>query len=58
MTIVTKKKFWAGEECPKTAWYGQYSDRTGVYAGPDHDKYVESGKRFPPSLNNHHYEEK
>ena len=53
-----KKKYWSGDTCPKTATYGQYSDRTGEYAGNAHDRYVQKDKTFPPSLNNHHFEEK
>jgi len=51
-------KFWSGQICPKTATYGQYSDRTNDYAGVDYDCDVEKGKKFPPSLNNHHFREK
>lgn len=51
-------KYWAGQTCPATGTYGQHNDATGVYAGSTHDKYVERGKTFPPSLNNHHYEKK
>ena len=59
MTLAsTKKKYYSGEICPKTATYGQYSDRTGDYAGKDYDRYVDKGERFPPSLNNHHFREK
>ena len=57
-TASTKKRYYSGEICPKTATYGQYSDRTGEYAGTNYDRYVESGERFPPSLNNHHFREK
>lgn len=52
------RKYWSGQECPKTANYGQYNDATGVYAGAAHNRRVEKGEGFPPSLNNHHYEEK
>jgi hypothetical protein len=48
---------YAGEICPKTGMYGQYSDSTGVYAGQQYDKYVEKGKRFQPSLNNHNFQQ-
>ena len=58
MTTTTTKKYYSGEICPKTAIYGQYSDRTGVYAGSTYDRRVAKGERFPPSLNNHHYREK
>lgn len=51
-------KYWAGQECPKTATYGQYNDATNKYAGIEYDRKVDKGDRFPPSLNNHHYEEK
>ena len=51
-------KHWSGQECPKTANYGQYSDATGTYAGSNYDRHVQKGERFPPSLNNHHFEEK
>jgi hypothetical protein len=51
-------KYWSGQECPKTATYGQYNDASGIYAGAAHDRRVEKGERFPPSLNNHHYQEK
>jgi len=53
-----KKRYYSGEICPKTATYGQYSDRTGAYAGSEFDRYVQKGERFPPSLNNHHFREK
>lgn len=32
--------------------------RNNTYAGSSHDRRVEKGERFPPSLNNHHFEEK
>lgn len=54
----SKKKYWSGETCPKSATYGQYSDRNGTYAGRDYDRYVYAGTTFPPTLNNHHFEEK
>lgn len=57
-TTTARKRYYAGEVCPKSATYGQYSDRTGDYAGSSYDRYVRSGDRFPPSLNNHHYREK
>lgn len=52
------QKYYSGEECPKTATYGQWSDRTSEYAGVEFDRYVEKDKRFPPSQNNHHFREK
>lgn len=58
MTAMTTKKYYSGEICSKTANYGQYSDRTGSYAGAGYDRRVSKGERFPPSLNNHHYREK
>ncbi|ALJ27416.1 hypothetical protein AOT14_10020 [Stenotrophomonas acidaminiphila] len=51
-------KYWSGQECPKTATYGQYNDATGTYAGSSSDRRVEKGEPFPPSQNNHHFEEK
>ncbi|TDR36587.1 hypothetical protein DFR29_1288 [Tahibacter aquaticus] len=52
-------KYWSGQECPKTATYGQHRDTNdNTYAGSAHDKRVEKNERFPPSLNNHHFEEK
>ncbi len=51
-------KYYSGQICPKTALYGQYSDRTGDYAGSSYDRRVDKGERFPPSLNNHHFREK
>ncbi len=50
--------YWSGQTCPATGNYGQYNDATGAYAGSGHDKYVEKGKTFPPSLNNHHFTKK
>ena len=58
MAVSTKSKFYSGEVCPKSATYGQYSDRTGYYAGKTSDRRVDRGERFPPSLNNHHFREK
>jgi hypothetical protein len=56
---VTKMgKYYSGENCPKTGTYGQYSDRTNDYAGSDHDRKVTKDKKFPPSVNNHHFKEK
>jgi hypothetical protein len=51
-------KHWSGETCPKTANYGQYSDVDNKYAGEKNDRHVDKGEKFPPSLNNHHFEEK
>lgn len=51
-------KGWSGQICPKTATYGQFRDSTGEYAGTAYDRRVDKGERFPPSLNNHHFEEK
>ncbi|RXF75599.1 YjzC family protein [Hansschlegelia zhihuaiae] len=51
-------KYWAGQVCPSTGTYGQYHDIDNSYAGTAHDRRVEAGERFPPSLNNHHYEKK
>lgn len=53
-----KSKHWSGQECPKTAIYGQYHDTNNAYAGSSYDRQVTKGERFPPSLNNHHFEEK
>lgn len=54
-----KPKDWSGQECPKTGSYGQYRDTPdNTYAGSSYDRYVQKGDRFPPSLNNHHSEEK
>jgi hypothetical protein len=53
-----KKKYWSGQTSPKSATYGQYRDTDNSYAGKDHDRYVYAGSTFPPSLNNHHFEEK
>lgn len=53
-----KKKYWSGQTCPKTATYGQYRDTDNRYAGADYDRHVRVGDTFPPSLNNHHFEEK
>lgn len=51
-------KYWSGDTCPKSATYGQYHDPDNKYAGTSYDRYVEKDKTFPPSLNNHHFEEK
>lgn len=51
-------KYWSGQECPKTANYGQYDDKDNSYAGSDHDRQVKKDNKFPPSENNHHFEEK
>lgn len=58
MFAQAKTKAWSGQICPKTATYGQYRDTNNAYAGKDYDRYVQKGERFPPSLNNHHFEEK
>ncbi|SFD64364.1 hypothetical protein [Paracidovorax konjaci] len=55
---MSEKKFYSGQECPKTAKYGQYSDRTDQYSGAEYDRNVDKGEKFPPSLNNHHFREK
>ena len=57
-TTSAKSKYWSGQICPKTSSYGQYRDTDNAYAGSQHDRYVQKGERFPPSLNNHHFEEK
>lgn len=51
-------KHWAGQICPETGTYGQYHDTNNAYAGAAHDKRVSKGERFPPSLNNYHYQKK
>ena len=51
-------KFWSGQTCTSTGTYGQYSDVNNQYAGAQYDRHVEAGERFPPSLNNHHFEKK
>ncbi len=58
MNATAKKQYWSGQICPKTALYGQYNDATGAYAGTSHDRHVQQGSPFPPSLNNHHFQEK
>ena len=60
MTYSTKarQRFYSGQICPKTATYGQYSDRTNEYAGASYDRKVDCGERFPPSLNNHYFAQK
>ena len=57
-TTKAQKRYYSGEICPKTATYGQYSDRTNQYAGASFDRRVDKGERFPPSQNNHHFREK
>lgn len=57
-TSSVPKKFWSGQICPETGTYGQYHDTNGAYAGASHDRYVTRGDRFPPSLNNYHFEKK
>lgn len=53
-----KQRFWSGQNCPKTATYGQYSDPKNEYAGASYDRHVKKDDPFPPSINNHHFEEK
>ncbi|MCW8021235.1 MULTISPECIES: hypothetical protein [Pseudomonas aeruginosa group] len=55
---MSKTKHWSGQACPKTATYGQHDDKDDSYAGAKHDRQVEKGETFPPSLNNHHFQEK
>jgi len=52
------ERFWPGQEVPKTATYGQYHDRTGKYAGKEHDRRLNNGDPFPRALKDHHYREK
>jgi hypothetical protein len=52
---VLPDKFWAGQECPRTATYGQYHDRTGAYAGETHDRDIRKRDPFPRALKDHHY---
>jgi len=49
---------WSGQICSKTATYGQYHDTNHAYAGTSYDRHVQKDEKFPPSLNNHHFEEK
>ncbi|MBG4276860.1 hypothetical protein GHU41_29500, partial [Pseudomonas aeruginosa] len=56
--FVSGSKHWSGETCPKTGTYGQHDDKDDSYAGAKHDRQVDKGETFPPSLNNHHFEEK
>lgn len=58
MTTTTKSRGWSGQVCDKTAIYGQYHDTNHAYAGVSHDKRIQKGDRYPPSLNNYHFEEK
>ncbi len=51
-------KHWSGQTCTETGTYGQYRDTDNGYAGSEYDRYVEKGKTFPPSLNNHHFKKK
>ena len=51
-------KYWSGQMCPKTANYGQYHDTDNQYAGSTFDRHVVKDEKFPPSKNNHHFEEK
>lgn len=53
-----KTKHWSGQLCQKTATYGQYRDTDNSYAGSQFDRFVQAGSPFPPSQNNHHFEEK
>lgn len=46
---------YSGQICQQTGLYGQYSDATGIYAGAEHDRHVQKGSPFPPSINNHHW---
>ncbi len=52
------QKFWAGDPCPKTAVYGQYSDHDHSYAGPQADRTITKGRLFPASRRGYHFEEK
>jgi len=52
------EKFWPGQEVPKTATYGLYHDRTGKYAGKEHDRPLRKGDPFPRAVKDHHYREK
>lgn len=58
MNAQLKTSYWSGQTCPKTANYGQYRDTDRAYAGSTYDRFVQKGDTFPPSLNNHHFEEK
>ena len=51
------QKFWAGDPCPKTAVYGQYSDHDHSYAGPQADRVITQGRLFPACLRGYHFEE-
>lgn len=51
-------KYWSGQTCPSTGTYGQYHDPDDKYAGSQHDRHVDAGEKFPPSLNNHHFKKK
>lgn len=55
---MAKTKYYSGQTCPKTATYGQYSDSSGEYAGASYDRKVDKGDTFPPSKNNHNFQEK
>ena len=60
-TTVTRRpteKFWSGQEVAKTATYGLYHDRTGKYAGSEHDRELRKGDPFPRALKDHHYRER
>jgi hypothetical protein len=56
--LIMAAKYWSGQVCPKTGNYGQYHDTNNQYAGSSHDRHVVKDERFPPSLNNYHFEEK
>jgi hypothetical protein len=49
---------WSGQICTETGTYGQYHDTNNAYAGSEYDRHVESGDKFPPSLNNYHFKKK
>ncbi len=51
------ERFWAGQEVPKTAVYGQFHDRTLNYAGAGNDRPLKKGDPFPRALKDHHYRE-
>lgn len=47
------ERFYSGQKCPKEGRYLERSDLTLVTTG--NSVYVETGKKFPPSKNNHHF---
>jgi hypothetical protein len=51
-------KYWSGQQAPSTTLYGQYHDADNSYAGASYDRNLSAGHVFPPSQNNHHFEEK